>query len=1063
MLAKTISKPLSNPLEGEIIVLQSKGMERWVSLELARKNGICSNYCFPFPNAFLQDMFSRVLADKMPDERFFDVTAMTWRIMGIIPEIKDRARDLENYLKADTEGILLYQLSSRLANLFDLYTTFRPAMVIEWLDKNQGQDLSGPESWQPAVWKRLCKGHEKEHRAALRQQFFKELRNCDKSRLPQRVSVFGISYIPEFYLEVLQALSQYIEVNIFFLNPSKEYWADIQKDAGIYRAYMENKDAQDLHLEAGNTLLASMGRQGAAFLDALMAMDCDQDESFEDSPGQSMLAHCQNAILHLNSPVRDLPRMMDDKSIRIHSCHSPMREVEVLYDNILDILENNKGINPRDIIVMSPDITQYAPCIRAVFDRDPARIPFSIADQRIKDTSVLVKAFLHILDLAGGRYPLSEVMVLLDSSSLRRRFHIDEAQTSIMMDWAKDTGIRWGLDKDHKKAMGLPQMDQNTWKAGIERLVLGYAMTSHGQDMFKDILPYDDMEGQTASALGCFLEFTSTLFEYTKEIEQPRRTKEWAELLSSLLDTFFDISEDEAAEAQGLRAAIKALDRAEYDKKVSKEIIHEYLDEHLCNITSTERFLSKGITFCSMLPMRSIPSGVVCMLGMNNDTYPRKSTERGFDLMVKNPKRGDPSKRDDDLYLFLEALLSAKHILYISYTGQGIRDNAPMQPCVLVSALMDYINSSFTTGHIFTRHGLQAFSPAYFLDSNKELFSYSKQNLVAAQALVNPDKHTFTPVSTEIATPGDESMELDVGDLERFFKNPARFLLTQRLGMHISDDLDETEDTEPLEVNALDKYWIKQDVIERSLERKDQEETGRLLRAQGRLPHGAIGSIYMDNIRKETKGFVEKVSEYRAQGTKTSTQIDLKIDRFSITGYIRPIDSCHILRYRHAKLKAKDMLGLWIEHLILCASQKDDRIDAVMIGSDKEIVFKYQENAQEILYDLLEMYWKGLISPLSFFPKTSWGFFEALYKENAADEKKGIEQTDKRKAAIKKAALKKARTKWNGGDWNTGEAEDTVYRLCYPQEEPLDQAFIDIACLVYGPLCSAMKEKKGPQ
>jgi exodeoxyribonuclease V gamma subunit len=166
---------------------------------------------------------------------------------------------------------------------------------------------------------------------------------------------------------------------------------------------------------------------------------------------------------------------------------------------------------------------------------------------------------------------------------------------------------------------------------------------------------------------------------------------------------------------------------------VEIEVVKSCLENLLEHVNFGHGFISSGVTFCAMLPMRSIPFKVVCLVGMNMDAFPRESKILGFDLMAKNPRIGDRSRRNDDKYLFLEALISARNKLYISYVGQSIRDNTRISPSVLVSELIDYIKEGFglSEDEIVTFHRLQAFSSEYF-NTDSKLFSYSNENFAAS-------------------------------------------------------------------------------------------------------------------------------------------------------------------------------------------------------------------------------------------------------------------------------------------------------------------------------------------
>ncbi|MBW1822575.1 MAG: exodeoxyribonuclease V subunit gamma, partial [Deltaproteobacteria bacterium] len=419
-LAQIVREPLSSPFTQETIVVQSLGMERWVSMELASHNGISANCYFPFPNKFLQDIFAKIIPD-LPDYSPFESAVMTFKIMKILPACLHIPgfESIKSYLKDDINKLKLFQLAEKISDTFEQYLVFRPEMIFAWEEGREESNLE--HRWQAYLWRELVKGNEKKHRAYLRKALFEKIRKKQVSfkDLPQRVSLFGISYMPPFHLEAFAQISQLCEVNLFILNPCMEYWADIASDSQIKKIkkkYSEkNNMPTELHLEKGNRLLASMGALGRDFFRLVSSFDYEIYELFEDQSCHNMLSGIQSDILYLREGDNEkegrqvapaAPANIDDLSIRVHSCHSAMREVEVLHDNLLVMFEDDKKLLPKDIIVMTPDIETYAPFIHAVFNAQPdetLRIPYSIADKSIKKESRIIETFLFVLDLKESR------------------------------------------------------------------------------------------------------------------------------------------------------------------------------------------------------------------------------------------------------------------------------------------------------------------------------------------------------------------------------------------------------------------------------------------------------------------------------------------------------------------------------------------------------------------------------------------------------------------------------------------------------------------------------------
>ncbi|MCX5896406.1 MAG: exodeoxyribonuclease V subunit gamma, partial [Proteobacteria bacterium] len=460
-LAEVVSHPLPSPLMAETVVVQSPGMQQWISLQLARRLGIWANCRYPFPNTIINELFSAVIAD-IPDYDPFARELMTWRIMGMLPDCLDKPgfESIKNYLGDERGFLKTWQIARQIANIFDQYTVFRPDMICRW---EAGDD----DGWQAELWRLLSRGLPSVHRPALRKAFFEALRNTAHgtvAKLPPRISVFGISALPHFHTEIFAAISELTDVNLFLMNPSQEYWAEIRSeyemDRTLRREASAAVSADELHFEKGNSLLASMGRLGRDFLGMIIDYNPDVYACFAAPENDSLLHAIQSDILAMvdrgAAHEEAAPRtavaedaLRSDASLRIHSCHSPMREVEVLYDILLDLFNHDPDLEPRDILVMTPDIDTYAPFIRAIFESpsdESRRIPFSIADRHVQRESKTVGTFLALLDLMKGRFGAGRVLAVLECEDVLRRFNLQPQDMYLIHTWVRETRICWGID-----------------------------------------------------------------------------------------------------------------------------------------------------------------------------------------------------------------------------------------------------------------------------------------------------------------------------------------------------------------------------------------------------------------------------------------------------------------------------------------------------------------------------------------------------------------------------------------------------------------------------------------
>jgi exodeoxyribonuclease V gamma subunit len=1045
-LSDVLKVPLSQPLAAEIVLVQSRGMERWLSMELARRRGICANVRFPYPIHFVHSIFSLVLP-HVPEPSPYEPTAMTWDIMRLLPPLLeyDGFHSLKAYLDGAASELKLFQLSSRLADLYDQYLLFRPDMILRW-------DRGIENHWQAILWRELVGKNGQVHRAALYDAFLHSVRDGSISfrHIPERISVFGISALPPFHIQILSALSSVIDVNFFLMNPCREFWGYITSDREMTRLTSTGKPAQvmpdDLYLETGNRLLASMGALGRDFFQLLVDVAAEETADFKDPGESTLLAAIQCDILNLkNRNARDGTLISgSDDSIGIHSCHSPLREIEALQDLLLDFIEKDPSIRPDDILVMIPDIEIYAPFVQAVFSipaDDPRWLPFTIADRGLLSESDLIDTFIRLIDLAGSRFEASRVMDILESHTVRSRFSISEEELALIHHWIRETGIRWSIDGNSREKLGLPAFPWNTWRAGLDRMLLGYALPSAPDGgLFMGILPFDNIEGGSTETLENFLQFMETLFCLNSVLEERKSLKDWADTILGILDSFFSDDEHYLRDIQAVRRVVHELLEIQatscFDEKVGLDVIKAWLRQKLKDKSFGSGFLTGGVTFCAMLPMRSIPFKIICLAGMNDNAYPRQSHRLGFDLMAESSRIGDRSRRTDDRYLFLEALLSARMKLHISYVGQSMKDNSVCPPSVLVSELLDYIEEGFgddVRERTVVSHRLQAFNPEYF-SVKGPLFSYSSENFRAARSALLPHGEPSAFIPTVLSEPEEEWKTVDLESLLSFFSNPARFLLHRRLGIYLKEEAAFTEDAEPFALADLERFFIRQDLVTKFLEEDTASDIFTHLQASGKLPHGTPGMFFYEDLSVSAREFAGKIRSRIEGGPLEPAVADIAVDGFRLTGRLAGLYPRGLLFYRPAKMKGRDRLRAWISHLVF------NHLHASEVASDTYAIFEDRSyryapvgKPEYYLRIYLNLYMRGLRYPLHFFSESSLVYADIFMKGNVPDK-----------------AMRSARGIWDAFEF--GEKDDPYYELCFKEIDPLNDEFRELSRTVYEPM-----------
>ncbi|NMC74272.1 MAG: exodeoxyribonuclease V subunit gamma [Geobacteraceae bacterium] len=1047
-LAGVVGKPLSSPFTPEVIVVQSKGLQRWLAMELSRRFGVWANGDFPFPNSMVWRLFQAVLPD-VPDTSPFSPGILTWRIAALLPRFLEREEfsQLQQYLAGDRDGLKLFQLSGKIADTFDQYTLFRPDMVRQW-EEGRGGD------WQEILWREVASAGGGKHRARIREEFHRKIADpaAAVGPVPERISLFGISSLPPYHVEVFAAISRFTEVNVFILSPTREYWADI---VPAKKQAFRPPEERAL-LTEGNPLLASLGTLGRDFSHLLL--ECGEPEAgsrdlYGDPGCGSLLKAVQSDILNLRGAEQGRERLTpspDDTSIRIHSCHSPMREMEVLFDSLLSMLDEIPGLNPRDIVVMTPDIETYAPYISAVFEgcRDPSRrIPFSIADRSLAKEGRIAPVLLKLLELPGSRLTVAQVLDILESPSVSGRFELDASQLETVRSWMEETRVRWGMDEGDRARFGLPSYRENSWRWGIDRLLLGYAMPGETGGIFNGILPCDGIEGTRAGTLGAFLQFVSRIRSCAGRLEGPRPLTAWRDEIRALLDDFFQADDESAHERAAVSSIVEAMgdleESAGFTEPVGISVIRAWLSGLFAREVRGLGFMTGGVTFCEMLPMRSIPFRVVALVGMNDGAFPRQSRPPAFDRIAAHPRRGDRSLRDEDRYLFLESLLSARDRLHISYVGRSIRDNSEIPPSILVSDLLDYIGTAFPApghdpaGYLVTVHRLQAFSRDYFQEGSP-LFSYSKENCDALEQRRGKPWQAAEFISAPLPPPPDEWKDIPLSRLLRFFTNPARFFLENRLGIRLEEAAEPLEEREPFHVGGLEEYQLKQELVEHALQGGDVNELFPAARCRGVLPPARHGETVFSAIAAHAAGFAESVKQ-RFAGHRLLPPLDftISIGEFSLSGRLDNIRAERMVRCRCARLKAKDVVRTWIEHLVLnCLKESGYPRESVLIMEDGSRTFGCVAEPSELLSDILGLYWEGMSTPLRFFPESS---LACAHKQEWN--------------------VERARKKWEKGfNGVPGEGDDPCFRLCFGEVDPFTEDFLRVSGILLTPLLRHLVE-----
>lgn len=1048
-LLLSLREPLAEPLAPERILVQSQGMARWLAQRMAVQTGVAANLEFPLPASWIWSLFTAWFPD-LPAQSDYDREALAWRIFVLLPELQedDRFAEPRRYLAGEREPELVerkrWQLAGRIADSFDQYLVYRPEMILAWED---GQS----DHWQALLWRRLVDGHDHRHRAWLLHAMQHEVGSAPTVALPERVSLFALSALPPAYLGLLGAVSRWTDLRFFFLNPCEGYWADIVDDKGIARrrARALRDEASDMSglLDLGNPLLASLGHTGQVLLDGLLELDPDPMDLFEPPQGEHLLAQLQRDMLELverrPAPQERTRLMADDASLQLHVCHSQLREVQVLHDSLLDALERLDGLTPRDLLVMAPSIDVYAPLIEAVFGSAAAheRIPFTIADRRADLEQPLPALLRAFLSLPSARLGADEVLGWLEVPALGRRFGLVGEALERARAWVVETGVRWGLDGDMRGELDLASDDAFSWAFGLKRLFLGLCLPA-GTQLAEGIAPYSDIAAGDAEVLGGLQSLIDALAHWRGELARPHRPEDWSRQLKRMLDELLAPDEDDEQHLQSLRDGLARFatlaGEAGQSGPVALALVREQLEELLCAPGGGGRFLSGAVTFCNMVPMRSIPARLICLLGMNAGDFPRTARAPGFDLMAREPRRGDRSRRNDDRYLFLEALLSARDGLWISYVGRDQRDDSPRVPSVVVDELLDSVERGFAApdggsavAHIRREHRLQPFAAAYFDGQDAKLFSYSKDWACAAMAVLDEPPPAFADEPLALS---ELPREVDLDELGYFLSAPSQWFLSRRLALRLPQEEPPPEGSEPFVLDGLSRWTLRQTL----LGREDDTQALELLRARGELPMGAPGELQLARAEAEVDAFRDRLlaAGIDPDAMRDPLELDLDLPSARLTGWLDGLLPSGRAAMRLGHLRGKDRIALWLCHLALNALAPPGiarRSLFIGLGDKDSLELEPSDDALALLDGLVAVYLAAHSQPQALFPETSWCL--------AAGDDRG------------------AATAWSGGFMGpAGEGADAAVQILFNRlDAPADPGCRATAERVFGPLVAQLQ------
>lgn len=1167
------------PLEEDVILVQSNGIAQWLKQALASHTGIATMLEVTLPARLVWRAYRAVLGADIPRQSPYDKSRLRWRLMRLLPDLVTQHADfsaLNAYIANDSDQRKLFQLSDKLADLFDQYQVYRADWLEAWgrgdavlLHNGKSSPLSPEQRWQAVLWQALVQdiGAEQicSNRAALHQRFLAQaaLLSAEGQRpagIPPRIVVFGISSLPRQTLEVLHALKGLSQVVLCVHNPCKYHWADIVDGRELFKHYAKPRFQQkDQHQQSlinqaelhqfAQPLLASWGKQGRDYIRLLDEFDETAVKAsafselrfdlFDEAPADTLLSQLQSDILHLR-PVSESQALWPataDHSILFQRCHSPQREIEVLHDHLLAAFANDRTLQPRDVMVMVPDINNYAPYIDAVFGRlqkaDPRFIPYTIADQGLRQRAPILQALELVLTAPQQRFAQSDVFDLLHIPAVQRRFAVNQEQVIRLQQWSIQAGARWGLNAQHRLALGLAHaFNENSWQFALDRMLYGYAVgaaaVSMGQQSleqvgrWQQIEPFAEIAGIEAQAVGALAELIKLLQHYWQALAQSQSPAQWYQLLAELLDQLFLPSNDsEQLLLSRLRDALDdwltSTDEAQFSGALRYNIV---LDVWLAAVDEPnlqQRFMAGSVNFATLMPMRAIPFKRVCLLGMNDSDYPRSSQKADFDLMAQHYRPGDRSRREDDRYLFLEAMLSARQQLYISWVGMSAQDNSILPPSVLVGQLQDHLDAVWgkecSAKRTFS-HRLQPFAADYFNAADPAYYSYASEWLaiyanktITAEQLkaVNHPAH-LAPVKL---APFIAEAAFSLADLAILLREPAQLLARRRLGVFLAAVDSSETDTEAFSVDGLTTWQIKDELIKLLLTKQADSHSDQArelvdnqlqrLRRRGNLPYqqgadevlaqskNAVLAIYQCYQKHcPAKAFSVKPQRYQLRFAIKGSAADYVLEdelamlyQLAANQYVQlelKVNKVAEKKPRSIAYTWRNLVSGYLKHLFACAVLPDDsQVQTLIMGEDGVLTLSAlaQASAKAELSRLMQGVSEALCWPLPIALSLAEEWYKNRNKQHKAEREAtetgqretGLENTELDNTGAESnenqqdllcEALEKC---YSGDEFTKGQRNELPYLARYYPDAPsmMAQGLVDYAQQLYLPFFTLLK------
>lgn len=1021
-LARLLATPLPDPFAEEVVVVPARGVERWLTQRLSHRlgatagsDGVCAGVRFTSPRSLVAMLTGTERTDPWDPDRLVwpmlatldDVVAEPWagtlaRHLGVAADDGDPA--LEH--RRDRR----YSLARRLAGLIAGYAVQRPALLAAWRagqdTDGQGQPIDADLRWQPELYRRLEARVDAPPPDVRHADVLARIRAGEPLALPDRLSLFGHTRVPVTEVELLAAVGEVREVHLWLPQASAASWERLRPALADGPVLRERDDSP---LQVAHPLLASLGRDSRELQRTLTMLNPATDAGVEEPDADprtpstllGWLQHDLRADVEPDAAAR-AGRVVadDDVSVQVLACHGPARQVEVLREVLVGLLADDPTLEPRDILVMCPDIEAYASLFEAGFGLaetvrggHPAHgLRVRLADRGLARTNPLLDLAARVVEIAGGRASASEVLDLASTEVVRRRFGFDDDDLEQIALWVAESQTRWGLAADLRAPFALAGYPHNTWRLGLDRLLLGVGMSEHGQRRFADTVPVEDVGSADIDLAGRLAELVDRLERSVRAMLAATRASEWLAALGDAVDGLGAVGRDDAWQrAQADRELAAVADAASgSDVPLRLADVRTLLQQRLGGRATRANFRTGALTVSTMVPMRSVPHRVIALVGLDDGAFPRIAAVDGDDALARHPRTGERDVRAEDRQLLLDAVLAATERLVITYTGADEVRGAARPPAVPVGELLDALDVTAAApvrDRVVVQHPLQPFDARNFTagaltrERPPAPFSFDRGALAGAVAAGGPRRlpapFLAAPVADAAPWRPDGDHAVGLADLQYFFAHPVRCFVRRRLDIALPWEEDEPSDAIPVELDSLQVWEIGDRVLTRVLAGADLAEVEAAERSRGAIPPRQLGKPVIEKVHAMVVPLLEASAPARATPAE-AVDVTLDVDGIRVTGQVPDVRGTTIVRVSYSRLGPKPRLAAWLDLLALTVGHPGTQWNALVFGSGgkagpqlSQLGPVEEENAAVFLAELLDVYRRGMREPLPLPVKTA--------------------------------------------------------------------------------------------